>query len=287
VGLIGKTGRSWSMVILGPIVFQMLTVGILYALFVLMDDSITMAQCAVITAIAGVAGALPITFKGIGAMEAAIVAVAASLGIDPNQALVVAVLHRLLSLLVGAACGGLYAAETPAAAVAARTAAVAEPIQELPVPLTIVPQRVMQQQRSWLSTEILEFTHDAIIIWEMDGAGILYWNQAAEQLYGYRREEVFGKTTHTLLKTEIAGGIKELESKIARYGVWVGELSHVRRDGAQVQVQGRLALMSQRGGKWLVLEVNRDITDLTNAEIAQRSAEAQLAELRSRTGGTQ
>ena len=30
--------------------------------------------------------------------------------------------------------------------------------------------------------ELLEHTNDAIIIWEMEGAGILYWNQAAEQL---------------------------------------------------------------------------------------------------------
>lgn len=287
VSLIGKTGRSWTLVILGPIAFQLLTVGTMYVLFVSMEPGITFAQCAVITAMAGVAGALPLTFKGIGAMEVAIVGVGASLGIDPNQALIVAVLHRLLSLLVGAAGGGLYSAEAPAADVPARALApaVAEPAHEPPVPLTVAPPALVQQHRSWLSTEILEFTHDAIIIWEMDGAGILYWNQAAEQLYGYKRDEVLGKTTHTLLQTEIAGGTKELEARIARYGVWVGELRHVTRNGAQVQVQGRLALMSQRGGKWLVLEVNRDITDLNNAEIAQRSAEAQLAELRSRTGG--
>jgi PAS domain S-box-containing protein len=70
-----------------------------------------------------------------------------------------------------------------------------------------------------LSTELLEFTHDAIIIWEMDGAGILYWNRAAEQLYGYTREQAYGQTTHTLLKTQLSGGIQDLETKIALWGV--------------------------------------------------------------------
>ena len=34
----------------------------------------------------------------------------------------------------------------------------------------------------WWHSELLEHTHDAIMIWEMEGAGILYWNHAAEQL---------------------------------------------------------------------------------------------------------
>lgn len=34
---------------------------------------------------------------------------------------------------------------------------------------------------------LLEFTNDAIILWRMQGRGILYWNSAAERLYGYER----------------------------------------------------------------------------------------------------
>lgn len=112
----------------------------------------------------------------------------------------------------------------------------------------------------WDLADILEYTHDAIIIWEMEGAGILYWNRAAEQLYGYSRQEAAGRSTHLLLQTEAEGGIDGLEDKLARYGVWIGHLVHRCRDGQQRVVQTRLALMSQRDGRWLVLEVNRDIT---------------------------
>lgn len=130
----------------------------------------------------------------------------------------------------------------------------------------------------WGFADILEYTHDAIIIWEMDGVGIVYWNRAAEQLYGYSRQEAHGRTTHVLLNTHIEGGVDQLEGKLARYGVWVGNLRHRRRDGASVKVQARLALMSQNNGRWLVLEVNRDITSTQELdENSQRQMESHLA----------
>jgi PAS domain S-box-containing protein len=136
----------------------------------------------------------------------------------------------------------------------------------------------------WSDTQLLEYTHDAIIIWEMHGKGILYWNRAAEQLYGYSREEVRGLTTHELLKTELVGGVTRLENSLARFGIWAGELHHTTRSGRNVDVEGRLAVMSQHNGRWLVLEVNRDITDKKVAEAARLSMEHQLAELRSLRG---
>lgn len=134
---------------------------------------------------------------------------------------------------------------------------------------------------------ILEFTHDAIIIWEMEGRGIVYWNRAAELLYGYSREDALGKVTHELLQTELAGGgVGELESKLARYGVWVGELRHTRSDGEQVEVEARLALMSRERGAWLVLEVNRDITDRKRAEASRAEMQARLERLTRPVEGT-
>lgn len=130
------------------------------------------------------------------------------------------------------------------------------------------------------STQLLEFTNDAIIIWEMKGRGILYWNSGAERLYGYGRAEALGKTTHDLLKTQLTGGVPSLERDLARYGVWIGELTHTTMDGHRVPVEGRLALMSQRNSRWLVLEVNRDITDRKAAESSRRAMEQQLEDLR-------
>jgi PAS domain S-box-containing protein len=130
--------------------------------------------------------------------------------------------------------------------------------------------------------ELLEFTHDAIIIWELGGKGVVYWNRAAEQLYGYEREKAVGCVTHELLQTELDGTVSDLESTLGRYGVWVGELSHRCADGRRVQVQARLALIAQEKRPWLVLEVNRDITDQRMAEKMSHEVREHLAQLRSR-----
>ena len=130
------------------------------------------------------------------------------------------------------------------------------------------------------STALLSYTQDAIIIWEMNGRGVLFWNNAAEELYGYSAEEARGRITHELLQTELRGGVSSLESSLARFGVWVGELRHKARDGKEVVVEGRLAVLSQTGGGWLVMEVNRDIRDRKRAERQCEEMQQQLAALR-------
>lgn len=144
-----------------------------------------------------------------------------------------------------------------------------------------VPRKDRTLTRRWSYSEILEYTHDAIILWEMSGKGIVYWNSAAERIYGYSRREALGKTTHTLLHTQLDGGVDQLEAKLARFGVWAGELKHTTKHGDQVIVQSRLALMSQQNGRWLVLEVNRDIGPEYRVAEVQRAVELHLQTLRS------
>lgn len=146
---------------------------------------------------------------------------------------------------------------------------------KLPTPRD-VPLTSFENSR-WDLSEILEYTHDAIIVWEMQGAGIVYWNRAAEQLYGFGRQEALGRTTHLLLNTKLAGGVKELEGRLSRYGVWIGNLRHRKRDGGEVVVNARLALMAQRNGRWLVLEVNRDVSSNVQMDETERTMEAHLS----------
>jgi len=150
------------------------------------------------------------------------------------------------------------------------------------VPLTIPNPTLASPTSMSLPAQILDFTHDAIIIWELDGAGIVYWNRAAEQLYGYTRDEAYGRVTHELLKTRLAGTVGDLETKLARYGVWVGDLQHTRRDAQIVEVEARLSLMSQEHRPWLVLEVNRDVTDRNRAEAARAEMARQIERVRGR-----
>jgi PAS domain S-box-containing protein len=112
----------------------------------------------------------------------------------------------------------------------------------------------------WWYSELLEYTHDAVVVWALGGEGIIYWNAAAEQLYGYSRDEVYGAVTHQLLDTRLASDITELETAIARYGIWVGELTHSTRDGRRIRVKARLILLPRTDERWLVAEINREMT---------------------------
>jgi PAS domain S-box-containing protein len=132
--------------------------------------------------------------------------------------------------------------------------------------LKSVPQTQTLQDNStseWWYSELLEYTHDAIIVWELGGTGIVYMNRAAEQLYGYSRDEAYGQVTHDLLKTRLLSDISELEAAIADHGIWIGELYHTTRHGYEVAVRSKLTLLPPIDDRWLVVEINREIDSIT------------------------
>ena len=110
------------------------------------------------------------------------------------------------------------------------------------------------------TAELLDLTDDAIFVRNFKDE-IVFWNRAAERLYGWRKEELHGKTTHNVLSTVFPKPLKEIEAEISEKGHWEGELLHKRRDGAGLVVFSRWALRTDVAGKPLaVLESNRDIT---------------------------
>jgi PAS domain S-box-containing protein len=108
--------------------------------------------------------------------------------------------------------------------------------------------------------ELLELTHDAIFVRSLEKK-ILYWNRAAERLYGWPREEARGRITHDLLHTVFPKPLNEIQAEVFEKGYWEGELIHTRRDGTQVTVSSRWALRADAAGQPIsILESNRDIS---------------------------
>ena len=112
---------------------------------------------------------------------------------------------------------------------------------------------------------LLDISHDAIFTWEI-GGGILYWNQGAQELYGFGISEVIGKDAHELVRTSRTVA-SEVHEKLQRDWQWEGELTHTTRDGRHIVVDSRMVVMQGQGGKQLVLETNRDITERKKAEL--------------------
>src|SRR5262249_4266554 len=67
--------------------------------------------------------------------------------------------------------------------------------------------------------DLLEQTHDAIIVWNFPGS-IVYWNRGAQQLYGFAKEEAIGRLTHVLLRTEHPIPTEAFEALLGRQHVW-------------------------------------------------------------------
>ena len=120
------------------------------------------------------------------------------------------------------------------------------------------------------TAELLDITHDAIFARNSDDK-IIFWNRAAERLYGWQREEVLGSNSHELLHTEFLQPFETIRARLSSEGFWEGELTHTRRDGRKVIVSSRWAVQTGSGKLRAILESNRDITQRKHDETKFRN----------------
>jgi len=111
---------------------------------------------------------------------------------------------------------------------------------------------------------------DALIMMSSEG-NITYWNEAAERIFGYTKEEVIDRDLHRLLvpKKYLEAFTKGLEGfKKTGQGSAIGktiEMSALRKDGTEFSME--LSLSSfQLEGQWHALGVIRDISHRKQAE---------------------
>ena len=100
--------RNLFRVILYSIVFQLLAITSIYLLFMAVGVKTGIADCAFIAAFAGIAAVLPISINGIGVVEGSLVFSAAQVGIVYDQAIIVALILRVLTIPLTLICGFIY-----------------------------------------------------------------------------------------------------------------------------------------------------------------------------------
>jgi len=122
---------------------------------------------------------------------------------------------------------------------------------------------------------LLDLANDGILVRDASGR-ISYWNQGAEHLYGWTKEEAIGRPAHEILQTVFPVPLAE----IAESKRWEGELLQVRRDGSSITVAGRWAALQDPDGRfsgWL--EINTDITARKLLEAAARRLTGRILSL--------
>ena len=126
-----------------------------------------------------------------------------------------------------------------------------------------------------VQSQLLDLTSDPIIVRDSEDR-IIYWNQGAERLYGWTKDEALGQRTHTLLKTEFPKPLDEVLSELNNTGRWRGELAHTTKNGGTVVVASSWTLHDERDRQRAVLEANYDVTDRKKAEQALSESEETL-----------
>jgi len=110
--------------------------------------------------------------------------------------------------------------------------------------------------------ELLNKARDAIIVCDLERR-IIFWNQGAEQVYGWTAGEALGQNIQDLLfcgDPPVQDG--EMTRSLEERGEWMGELQEFCKDRKSVTVRTRITIIRDNAGQpKSLLIINTDITE--------------------------
>lgn len=115
-------------------------------------------------------------------------------------------------------------------------------------------------RRATFLAQMLDLAQDAMIIHDLN-VGITYWNNAAEELYGWTFDEVRFRCPDELIDQDSAEREAAFEAVLSE-GFWSDELEQRTRDGRTVTVDARWQLVRDDEGEPVaIFMVNTDLTE--------------------------
>ena len=124
-----------------------------------------------------------------------------------------------------------------------------------------IGERRRAEEKLRYQATLLENVSDAVISVDMDFK-IRSWNDTAENIYGWKAEEVIGKLFSEVTALEYLDEKREqVLDEVHRKGVWRGEVMQSRKDGKRIFVQTTLSSIKDKEGVPIgLVGVNRDFT---------------------------
>ncbi|MGF1933699.1 MAG: response regulator [Nostoc sp. ChiQUE02] len=127
-------------------------------------------------------------------------------------------------------------------------------------------ERKQTEQKIREQAALLDVATDAIFVCDLDDK-ILFWNKAAESLYGWKKEQAINKKTRVLWHEKHVSQVQEALSILMNNGSWEGELQQKTKSGKEIIVESRWTLVYEFGNKaQSILIVNTDITQKKQLE---------------------
>jgi PAS domain S-box-containing protein len=132
-----------------------------------------------------------------------------------------------------------------------------------------ITERKRAEQKIYEQAALLDITTNAILMRDRSN-NIIFWNNGAEQLYGWQAEEVLGRNAGEVLYKEITPQIETALKDVVEKGEWQGELHKIDKNGKEVIVESLWTLVRNGNGEpKSILTVDTDITE-------KKSLEAQI-----------
>lgn len=143
-----------------------------------------------------------------------------------------------------------------------------------------ITERKRTENQLAYQARLMEIVSDAIISTDMENV-IISWNRAAQQVYGWKAEEVIGKKLTDVVPTEFADGTEDLiKEQYFKRGHWQSELVQYRRDGTPLNVLSSVSLIrdGQTREIYGIVAVNHNITHRKRmeAELEERVLQFRL-----------
>ncbi|WP_414564936.1 ATP-binding protein [Anabaena sp. CCY 9613] len=127
-------------------------------------------------------------------------------------------------------------------------------------------ERKQTEQKIRQQAALLDIATDAIFVHDLDDP-VLFWNKAAEKLYGWQKAEAIGKKTQELWQEKNESLLQTALKHLIQHGSWEGELHQRTKLGQDIIVQSRWTLVKDFGNRpQSILVVNTDITQKKQLE---------------------
>ncbi|HEY9800764.1 MAG TPA: response regulator [Leptolyngbyaceae cyanobacterium] len=127
-------------------------------------------------------------------------------------------------------------------------------------------ERKQTEQKIRQQAALLDIANDAIFVQDLGGQ-ILFWNEAAELLYGLQKAEAIGKKTKKLWQEKNLSLLQKALETLQQEGYWKGELNQITKSGKEIIVESRWTLVRDFGNKpQSILIVNTEITQKKQLE---------------------
>lgn len=125
---------------------------------------------------------------------------------------------------------------------------------------TEITERRAAERRVREQAEMLDQAREAILITDLSNC-VIYWNTGAERLFGWRSDEVLGKTLDNFFVTEVAAPMQAARDETLIKGEWQGEMrTHNRLQEALIVESRQTLIRDEAGQPKAQLSINSDIT---------------------------